>query len=165
MSRSSWRSTSPNAFPYHTVTVNDDYTCPSSNVRQNHIYVFPHLVQPVKGSKVQGDVIDNVYSWQECGEFFYYYGQGCGGYFICASISRLYPCKSLSQSLEFKIDLKCISWLSSFKAYESLNMWSCDLVIISLHYDARREIKEIKSFLIQNVVTFSNLIKKHSNLF
>ena len=34
-----------------------------------------------------------------------------------------------------------------------------------LHYDARREIKEIKSFCIKNLVTFSNLIQKPSNLF
>ena len=29
----------------------------------------------------------------------------------------------------------------------------------SMHYDARREIKEIKSFWIKNCVTFSNLIQ------
>ena len=35
----------------------------------DYIYVFPTLDQPVKGSRVEGQVIENVYSWQECGKF------------------------------------------------------------------------------------------------
>ena len=36
----------------------------------DYIYVFPNLFKPVKGSRVEGQVIENVYSWQECGEYF-----------------------------------------------------------------------------------------------
>ena len=38
--------------------------CPDND----YIYVFRPLKTAVKGSTVQGDVVDNVYNWQECGE-------------------------------------------------------------------------------------------------
>ena len=62
----------------YTVTVQPGYPtdsiCPigsdwDHNDNQDYIYVFPHLEQPEKGSKVQGDVIDNVPNWEQCGEF------------------------------------------------------------------------------------------------
>ena len=51
-------------------SVKEEEVYPKGCPDYDYIYVFPNLFKPVKGTRVEGQVIDNVYSWQECGEYF-----------------------------------------------------------------------------------------------